>query len=91
MAILEKEITINLSNKSTKGVKYYENLGYEMPKVKNAKGKMVLPNSFEITGELIRTFESIKDAKNELSIYNISSVCNGKLRHAGGYRWMFLR
>ena len=40
-------------------------------------------------GEFIKYWDAIADAKRELCIHNISSVCLGKRRQAGGYKWMY--
>lgn len=39
------------------------------------------------TGE---TFESTRDASRKTGIGNISQVCNGKYKTAGGYHWRFV-
>ena len=42
-------------------------------------------------GEVINTFSSIKEAgiKTKIISQNISEVCRGKRKTAGGYKWMF--
>lgn len=39
----------------------------------------------------IKEYNSIKEAAQELNLYNsnISKVCNGKLKHTGGYAFIF--
>lgn len=39
------------------------------------------------TGEV---YNSIKEAERTLGINNISMVCNGKTRQAGGYHWRYI-
>lgn len=45
MAILEKEIWVGLSNKE---IKYYENLGYIIPRILNKYGKLTTPRGSKI-------------------------------------------
>jgi len=42
--------------------------------------------------QIIRVFDSIKDALHYLGLKtnNISSCCDGKREHAGGYRWKYI-
>ena len=44
------------------------------------------------TGELLATFPSQSEASRVTGIafQNISSCCNGKLKSAGGYIWMYI-
>ena len=44
------------------------------------------------TGEIIETYESIKDAlqANGMKGSNISSVCSGDRSSAGGFRWEYI-
>ena len=39
--------------------------------------------------ELDKVFNSIKEAKEELNVYNISYCCSGKAKTCGGYHWMY--
>lgn len=44
----------------------------------------------KITGEIIKQWDCIKEAKEELKINtNISSVCKGKRKTAGGFIWRY--
>lgn len=52
-----------------------------------ANAKSVL--QFDIDGNLIREWPSAACAKRELGIDNITVVCNGNRRQAGGYIWMW--
>lgn len=42
-------------------------------------------------GEYIRTFDSMADAEREVGVFseNISAVCRGKQKTAGGYKWKY--
>lgn len=46
-------------------------------------------NQYDLDGNLIKTWDSIKDVERGLDINNgnISSCCNGKKRTAGGFIW----
>lgn len=46
---------------------------------------------FDLQGNYIRSFKSIKRAAVYTNIYpsSISDVCNGKRKSAGGYKWRF--
>lgn len=48
-------------------------------------------NQFNLNGELIKTFESIKQATKELRIEksSIIKVCKGKQKTAGGFTWSY--
>lgn len=41
------------------------------------------------TGEFIRNWECIIDAKRELGIAHISHCCKGRQKTAGGYVWKY--
>ena len=45
-----------------------------------------------MSGEFIKTFDSIKDAAlfAHINPNNISRVCRGERRSAGGYKWQYL-
>lgn len=42
-------------------------------------------------GKLVATFRSITDAFRATGINNISACCRGKIPHAGGYVWKYLK
>lgn len=42
-----------------------------------------------MNNEYIKEWESIKEATETLCTNNISNVCNGKRKTAGGYKWMY--
>lgn len=37
----------------------------------------------------VKRYPSVKDAEAETGIHNISAACRGKIKHAGGYHWVF--
>lgn len=42
-----------------------------------------------LNGEIVKVWDSIKSAKEELKINHISSCCSGKLKTCGGYKWKY--
>ena len=48
-------------------------------------------NQYSLTGEFIRTWEGMNEAKRNLKISqgNISECCNKKRNSAGGYKWEY--
>ena len=54
---------------------------------KSRKVNMIDPS----TNKIIKTFNSIKEAGNELKINNsnIGMVCRGQRNYAGGYKWSY--
>ena len=44
---------------------------------------------YDLNGNFIKEWDSIKDAEVNLNIHSISSVCNKKLKSAGGFFWAF--
>jgi len=40
-------------------------------------------------GEFIREWDSVKDAQGHYKINNITAVCRGRQKTAGGYRWVY--
>lgn len=43
------------------------------------------------TDEIIKKWDSITEAQQELKIKHISSVCNNKRKTAGGFKWVFVK
>lgn len=43
-----------------------------------------------LEGELIKIWNSIKEAQESLKIGNISNVCKGKRKTSGGFKWKYL-
>ncbi len=46
---------------------------------------------YSLDGDIIKVWDSIKDAESTLGIHSISSVCNSKILSAGGYIWRFTK
>lgn len=44
----------------------------------------------KFTNEIIATFDLIKEASESTGIHNISSCCQGKCKHAGGFIWRYV-
>ncbi len=44
---------------------------------------------YDDDGNLIRRFDSIQEAQAYMKITHISTVCRGKRKHDGGYRWRY--
>lgn len=65
-------------------VNQYDN--FNPRKSKNAKRKI---NQYDINGNYILTFNSIKDAKKIYGEIDISGCCRGKTKTAGGYIWHY--
>lgn len=65
-------------------VEDYENL----PLYKTSRGdKRVL--QYDLDGNFIREWLSASEAQKTLKINNVSNVCNGKRKKAGGYIWKY--
>lgn len=43
----------------------------------------------KITGDIIKTYNTMTEAYDETGISHISSVCRGKRNTAGGFKWMY--
>lgn len=61
---------------------------YDFEKTKKKPKKVI---QLSLQGEMINSFNSIKEASKKCKINNagISSVCNGRSGNAGGYIWVF--
>ena len=44
---------------------------------------------YDKNGNFIRTWPSVKKAHEELKVHNITDVCKGKRKYAGGYIWKY--
>lgn len=68
---------------------YNINYGSRNKKLKDRLCKPIL--QFTLDGDFIREWEGIKKASDELCIKqpNISNVCLGNLKTAGGYKWKY--
>ena len=69
--------------------KYNNNYGTHNQRMAEKKSKPVL--QYTKSGEFVREWKSIKDAKRNLGFYhgNISSCCTAKLKSANGFVWKF--
>ena len=79
----QKEILsqINLGSKNEKNAS--ENNGMYQKIPKNAKSVL----QYDKEGNFIKEWKSAAEAKKSLGIDNITVVCNGKRKYAGGYIW----
>jgi hypothetical protein len=69
---------------------FYKNSDYTnilKEKLSKIKRQYILNQLDLKTGEILRTFNSIKEAEELTNIKHISSVLSGKRNHAGGYKW----
>ena len=55
----------------------------------NKLSKKVL--QLDLQENIIRKWDSIAEAQKELHIQNVSSVCRGARKTAGGYKWTFVK
>ena len=55
------------------------------------KVNMKKVNQYDLEGNFIKTWNSMTDIQNELHIFNqnISKVCQGKRKQAGGFIWKY--
>lgn len=55
------------------------------------EGNIKAVNQFDLSGKFIKHWKQMRQASNELniSIGNISSVCSGKRKTAGGFMWKY--
>jgi len=62
---------------------------YMMDKMKETHQRKV--KQFDLEGTLIQTFNSIKEASIQTSLFsaNISTCCRGRLKTTGGYKWKY--
>ena len=66
---------------------YNNNYGSKIEK-NLAKSKKV--NQYDLNGNFIKTWKSMRFASNELKISNhIKECCEGKFKSCGGYKWKF--
>lgn len=68
---------------------YNNNYGSVRERIGLSNGKTVLQIS--MNGDLVNSFPSVKEAARVLSLQqaNISKVCRGERRSAGGYKWAY--
>ena len=91
------ELTKNHKSKSQKGRVFSEESKKKMSEASKGKQlseehkKHIKESQFKKVYciELDKVFNSIKEASEELNIYNISDCCRGKAKTSGGYHWMY--
>lgn len=44
---------------------------------------------YDMQGNIVRVWDSVKDATEQLGIRNISQACRGLRKQAGGYKWRY--
>ena len=71
-------------------MKWSMGIGYDMGRRSHNPGKMVVQKFSN--GKVRNIFPSMQDATAETGVHwkNISAVCRGKRKTAGGYQWEFL-
>ena len=76
-----------------------DNLEWVTPKENNnylnhakhiSVSKMKKVRALDDNGNVIRIFDSISQAREEMNAPAIWSVINGKISHSGGYKWEFV-
>lgn len=55
---------------------------------KNHSGSRAI-KQYDLQGNLIREWDTIKEAEQQLKIYQISKCCRGKRKTAGGFIWKY--
>jgi group I intron endonuclease len=78
------------------GKKHTEEARKKMSEAKKGRTGEQCPNSISIvqltkTGSFIKEFGSMQEAQRETGIWasNIQKCCSGKLKTAGGFKWMY--
>lgn len=66
---------------------YNLNYGTIKDKMRESHKRKVVQMS--MNEEVIRVFDSVKEAQDTLKISNISSCCRGKYNSAGGFKWKY--
>lgn len=67
---------------------YNINYGNRNQRVAEKKSKQV--NQLTLSGDLIKTWTSAREAgRNGFNVGNISSCCNGKLKTHAGFKWQY--
>ena len=69
--------------------KWLDKICKHMIKKQGSGFKSKFVNQYTLDGKLIKKWSSINEAKNELKINHISAACGGKLKTAGGYKWLY--
>lgn len=73
---------------------YFENLQIMTWGENNSKGRKEnykKVNQYDLSGNYIKTFNSIVEASKEVNVYksNISACCKGKYKTSAGYKWKY--
>ena len=68
--------------------KYNANYGTRNEKLSKIKGKKV--NQYDLQGNFIQTYHSVKYAEKITGIKHIYDCCNCKLKTCGGYVWRYV-
>lgn len=78
------------SNWSVEKIIATPRLDYNQSTITNKRSSRVI-QQFSITGDYIRTFQSLKEASEQLGVsyHSISDCLRGKLKTAGGYVWRY--
>lgn len=86
----ENKLNNNLNNPEWCNRAYNANYGTGVSRCAKKKWKAVEMINYD--GLIVRRFSSAKEAERETSISrkNISMVCLGKRKYAGGYLWRFV-
>lgn len=83
----------NVSNKHKKILS--NNMKGSKNPMYNKKGKLHPRNSeviqYALDGNFIKFWDSLQEASDELKINNISAVCRGLRKKAGGYKWKYFK
>ena len=67
--------------------KYNANYGERGKRASKSLGKKIM--QYTKNGELVKEWESIKEATEKLHLYGIGRACRGKLKSSGGYIWKY--
>jgi len=79
--------THNIGRKTTEETKLKQSLA---KKGKSAPHKKVPILQFDLKGNFIKEWDSIKEAQKELNISSsVGSCCSGKLKTAGKFKWKY--
>lgn len=76
---LTKEFQWRLSNNNTNNIEPYINNNKCIKRVKQ----------YDLNGNYIKTYESVRKAMDETGAKKVSEVCSGKRKTSGGYIWKY--
>lgn len=83
----ENKIDNNVENLEYCDAKYNCNYGTRMQRIISKLNRPII--QYDLDGNFIKIWESIKEAEKTLKIRNISQVCIGIRNKAGGYIWKY--